>query len=365
LVTATYDLDATLPTDVQLFYSPDTVAYGWLPAVTFPAKDPGTNTDFWDCNAAGVVYGPFYFKMEAVKKSSCCQPGAINLAMISIEGGTFNLGAAVQPSTDGQGDNGAVTNNHDVTLSDFCMSETQVTQAQFFAVMGEYPSYFQSSTNPNYAPSDNKPVEQVSWYDAITFCNKLSLMEGKTPVYSVSGINWATLLYSDIPITINATWDAATMDLSANGYRLPTEAEWEYAARGGNQSLTAQGNPPDYYYAGSNTANDVAWYRGNNGPSGTPTCGTKPVAQKQHNALGLYDMSGNVYEWCWDWYGAYTATPKTDPTGAVSGTNRVLRGGDQGDFAYNVRVSVRGGCFPSARSFAHMGFRIVCRSSEL
>ena len=366
-VTATYDLDVMCENDVQLYYSPDTIAYGWLLAETFFDKTAGTHTDIWDCEAAGVVYGQFFFKMEVevVIVTQCCQP-SICLAMVFVEGGTFRLGAAVQPGTELEtsGTEVAITNNHDVTLSNFCMSETPVTQAQFLAVMGVSPSYFNVAP---YLPSGNKPVEQVSWYDAITFCNKLSLRDSKTPVYSVKvggvEIDWANLSYFAIPTSSNTNWNAATMDMSANGYRLPTEAEWEYAAREGQESVTVQsgGLFLDLYYSGGNTANDVAWYRGNNGISGTPTYGTKPVKQKRSNALGLYDMSGNVWEWCWDWYGAYTNTPAENPTGPASGSSRVYRGGSWNNAASNARVSDRSTDGPFTR-INYRGFRLVCGS---
>jgi len=146
------------------------------------------------------------------------------------------------------------------------------------------------------------------------------------------------------------------MDMSANGYRLPTEAEWEYAARGGQENLV------DYLYSGSDNIGDVAWYSGNNGSSGTPTYGTKLVKQKLPNALGLYDMSGNVYEWCWDWFGSYTATPKIDPTGATSGSTRVRRGGSWINYASNARVSYRNYYYYPSDRDSNLGFRLACSS---
>jgi formylglycine-generating enzyme required for sulfatase activity len=294
-------------------------------------------------------------------------PYLLRPKMIDIVGGTYIIGAAVASATDFPGNNGALTNSHQVTLSSFKMSETTVTQLQYAIVMGANPSCFQCdggdvAGSVNYAPSSQKPVDYVNWYRAIAYCNKLSLLEGKTPCYSVSGISdWANLAYSSIPIspTPNSTWDAAVCNWSANGYRLPTEAEWEYAARGGALSLTQQGTPPDFFYSGSNTGNDVAWYNVNNGTSGSTTYGTKIVKQKIPNALGLYDMSGNVWEWCWDWYAdPYESGAVTDPHGPNSGIYRVIRGGPYASTWYNNRVSLRHYIFPNSR-FDLFGFRLV------
>jgi sulfatase modifying factor 1 len=163
------------------------------------------------------------------------------------------------------------------------------------------------------------PLSGVNWYDAVKYCNWLSEKEGLTPCYEVKG-------------------KLTQCDLSANGYRLPTEAEWEYAARGGHKS---QG----YEYAGSNNVDDVGWYEGNSGGQ------THPVGQKQPNELGLYDMSGNMWEWCWDWYGKdyYASSPASDPTGPSSGTgvyiadaDRARRGGSYREKAVYLRVAFRG-----------------------
>ena len=352
-VTATYNVSTN--GDVALYYSLDPGPDNWLLAETFWATT-GPNTGTWDCDAAGVLYGQFYFKLEPAV--SCSDPVTITMPMVFVEGGTFTLGAATQPSTDGVGanyDGRAISNAHNVTLSSFCIGQTTVTQAQFAAVM---------DTNPSQFPDDpNKPVEQVTWYGAITFCNKLSLLEGKMPVYSLSpDIDWANFKYIDIPKISDATWDAVTMNIFANGYRLPTEAEWEYAARGGQKSLTAQGNPPDYFYAGSNTADEVAWYWDNGEDR------TWPVGQRLPNALGLYDMSGNVIEWCWDLYDNYTATAKTNPTGPTTSSftpiGRLQRGGSAFDNAYYLSVSCRGAFMPHTGWMnGGLGFRVVCRNT--
>ena len=166
-------------------------------------------------------------------------------------------------------------------------------------------------SNPSKFKGDNLPVEQVSWNDIQEFITKLNTMTGKT-------------------------------------FRLPTEAEWEYAARGGNKSK-------GYKYSGSNTLDNVAWYTNNSSSK------THPVGQKQPNELGLYDMSGNVWEWCQDWYGSYSSSSQTNPTGPSSGSYRVLRGGSWYHFARICRVSYRLNSDPDDR-YNLNGFRLVCRS---
>ena len=212
--------------------------------------------------------------------------------MVAVEGGTFTMGATAEQGSDAYSHEYPV---HQVTLSSFCIGETEVTQALWLAVMGSNPSYFTPSNN--YA--EQRPVEQVSWNDCQTFISRLNELTGKT-------------------------------------FRLPTEAEWECAARGGNKS---QG----YKYAGSNNINEVAWYRDNipSQSSGTTGYGTQTVATQMPNELGLYDMTGNVWEWCQDWYGSYSSGAQTNPIGPASGSNRVYRGGSWDNTARNCRVSYR------------------------
>ncbi|KAA0265746.1 MAG: hypothetical protein EDM75_01850, partial [Chlorobiota bacterium] len=219
--------------------------------------------------------------------------------MVSIEGGTFTMG-----STDGNSDEKPM---HQVTVSSFMMSKTEVTQSLWESVMGSNPSNFKWN---------ERPVESVSWYDAVEFCNKLSEKEGLQKAYSGSGEN-------------------ISCDFTANGYRLPTEAEWVYAARGGNKSR-------GYKYAGSNDLDAVGWYGNNSGSE------TKESSKKQPNELGIFDMSGNVWEWCWDWYDQnyYSSTNQTDPRGPNSSSNRVLRGGSWYDDAEYCRVARRSSSAP-------------------
>ncbi|MDR2194571.1 MAG: formylglycine-generating enzyme family protein [Treponema sp.] len=206
---------------------------------------------------------------------------------------------------------------HQVTISAaFSIGKYEVTQKEWRDVMGSNPSYFKG---------DNLPVEQVSWLDAIAYCNKRSVKEGLIPAYTVSG-------------------SAVTWNRGANGYRLPTEAEWEYAARGGGSDT--------YTYVGSNNAKNVAWYSGNSGKS------THPVGMKQANSLGIHDMSGNVWEWCWDWYDSYKNAAVTDPTGAASGSYRMARGGSWYRKARSVRSANRNSGAPEYRG-NDLGFRVA------
>ena len=230
--------------------------------------------------------------------------------MIFVQGGTFQMG-----SNSGDSDEKPV---HTVTVSDFYICKYEVTQKEWKEVMGNNPSNWKG---------DNLPVEKVSWYDAVEFCNKKSEKEGLQKCYSGNG-------------------KSITCNFNANGYRLPTEAEWEYAVRGGNKSR-------NYKYSGSNTIGDVAWYSSNSGSK------THQVGTKQANELGISDMSGNVWEWCWDWKGSYSSSSQTNPKGASSGSGRVDRGSSWYRSPDYCRVANRYYYFYPGRSFFNYGFRIV------
>jgi len=237
--------------------------------------------------------------------------GSAPANFVRVDGGTFQMGSA----SGGDNDERPV---HSVTVKTFNIGKYPVTQKEWVEIMG---------TNPSNFKGDNLPVEQVSWFDVVEYCNRRSVKEGLTPAYSGSGNN------------ITCNWNA-------NGYRLPTEAEWEYAAKGGNK------DPMVYEYSGSNSVGAVAWYDGNSGKR------TQPVGTKAANSLGIHDMSGNVWEWCWDWYGSYSSGSQTDPRGASSGSDRVDRGGGWNDSAAHVRSAYRHYGTPSVRG-AYLGFRLV------
>ena len=238
-----------------------------------------------------------------------------------------------------------------ITIPDMYVCDHEVTRGEFKELMGTDPSTASAyDKDGNKLTGDavlNNPVNYVNWYDAIAYCNKLSLKENLTPCYSVSGVtDWENLAYSLIPTSSNSTWDELTYDKEADGYRLPTEAEWEWLARGGE----------NYTYAGSNTVDDVAWYTTN-----TNDTGSREVKTKQANGYGLYDMSGNVYEWCYDWYG--TVNSSTADTGASSGSTRVQRGGSWCGYGRGCQVSGRVGIYPYNRNLDN-GFRVVRSSSK-
>lgn len=253
--------------------------------------------------------------------------------MVYVEGGSFMMGS------NGYYDD--ETPVHKVTVSSFWIGKYEVTQAEWKEVMG---------SNPSYWKGDRLPVEKVSWYAAIKYCNLRSLAEGLTPCYSISGItspsNWGPVPTENR----NSTWDAVVCDFNANGYRLPTEAEWEYAARGGVRSI-------GYDYSGSNNLGSVAWYTDNSDSK------THAVGTKDPNELGIYDMSGNVWEWCWDWKANYSSSPQDNPTGPNKGSYRLLRGGSWYGSATYCRVAYRDYDNPYVGYFYYVGFRL-CRTAK-
>ena len=262
-------------------------------------------------------------------------------SFVLIPAGIFQMGR-----TAGDSDEKPV---HEVTLTkDFYMSKYEVTQA-------EYEQYC-TTLSSNYGDGDNYPAYYVSWYDALVYCNKRSINEGLTPCYRINEetdpTKWGT-----VPTSSNSTWNAVVCDWEADGYRLPTEAEWEYAARAGDSivdTLTYSGT------SGVNILGEYAWYDSNSDST------THKVGTRKANAFGLYDMSGNVYEWCWNCYtNSYDTTTDggNDPTGALSGSSRVFRGGGWNSTSAGCSVSSRRNFNPYDGNY-NLGFRLVRASSK-
>ena len=223
------------------------------------------------------------------------------------------------------------------------MSDHEVTQAEWKDVMGSTPSYMANvDGNP-----DNNPVNEVSWYDALVYCNKRSIKEGLTPCYKIKDSTDPDK-WGKVPTKSDDTWNAVTCDWKANGYRLPTDAEWEWAARGGE----------NYKYAGSDDIDDVAWYAKYEYEYDK---GTREVKRKKPNGYVLYDMSGNVWEWCWDWW-RENIPSDTPAEGVPSGSLRSLRGGSWCNYDNICSVDSRGIKAPSEGGNI-TGFRVV-RSFE-
>ncbi len=236
------------------------------------------------------------FKVEV--NSGRFTVNGVSFEMVRVEGGTFRMGATSEQEDEAYSDEKPV---HSVTLSSYYIGKTEVTQALWQAVMGSDPS------TSNFKGSD-LPVVGVNWNDCQEFIQKLNSLTGRN-------------------------------------FRLPTDAEWEFACRGGNNSR-------GYKYSGSNNLGSVAWYDDNSGGQ------THPVATKAPNELGIYDMSGNVWEWCSDWYADYTSYSQTNPTGPQSGSSRVYRGGCWGNGARYCRSSIRFYYYPTLRG-SGLGLRLA------
>ena len=264
------------------------------------ARKKGNSTKIWIgiIVVAAIILGGI-ITISSYSQSASYSNGELNVngvtyKMISVAGGTYAMGATSEMH---MGDYDE-TPTHQVTVSGFSIGQTEVTQALWKEVMGNNPSCFKG---------DNLPVESVSWDDCMIVISKLNNLTGKN-------------------------------------FRLPTEAEWEFAARGGNNSNHTR-------YSGSGNISDVAWHNDNSGDK------THPVAMKQANELGIYDMSGNVWEWCSDWYGDYSSSAQSNPIGASSGTSRVFRGGSWVFNAWNCRSSRRYNSYPDATDYG-LGLRL-------
>ena len=258
------------------------------------------NTDRYIATYQSLVNGLSEYVGQAPQPVNSSQNltftvGGVSFTMVYVPGGTFTMGATSEQGSDAWNDEKPT---HSVMLSSYYIGQTEVTQALWTAVMGRNSSEFRG---------DRRPVERVSWNDCQTFISRLNAKTGKN-------------------------------------FRLPTEAEWEYAARGGHSGGSK--------YAGSDNINSVAWYADNSGDE------THNVATKSPNSLGIYDMSGNVYEWCQDWYGDYISSSQTNPKGPFNGVYRVFRGGSWGNSAWSCCVSFRG-CNTPSRCNGRLGLRLA------
>lgn len=246
-----------------------------------------------------------------------CPPSDPGPDFVRIPAGTFTMGSPLGELGRQSGET-----QHQVTLTKaFYMSKYEVTEELWDSVLG------------NGISTSQRPRGGVSWFEALQFCNAMSIRDGRTPAYVGSGTNW--------------TWNSA-----ASGYRLPTEAEWEYACRAGTGTATANGAVTVTGCAFDAVLTGLAWYCNNSASA------SHDVAMKQANPWGLHDMHGNILEWCWDWYGAYSSQSATDPNGPSTGTIRIMRGGCWRDVTEFVRAAHRH-TIPPADVEDFFGVRLV------
>lgn len=290
---------------------------------------------------AAVGMGIYFLNEERSGQNEGKAEGSVETVTVDdhfilLEGGTFSMGSPAEERQRQEDET-----RHEVTVGSFYMNPYEVTQEEYEVVMGENPSFFSG---------ENLPVENVTWYNAITYCNRLSENCGLTPVYTVED-------------------NTVSWDRSANGYRLPTEAEWEYAARGGTDTIYHFGNQVHSDYAnfeGSYPYLIEENYVSHQNPEVVTSQNrgtTIAVNELAPNAFGLYHMHGNVAEWCFDYYGEYDVENNVNPTGAASGSLRVNRGGGYNDFGKHLRSAYRSATNP-VDADQNLGFRI-CRNAEM
>lgn len=274
------------------------------------------------CVIVLLVLSPFIYRgiSKFIEKKNILEE--VENAMVYVEGDLFAMG-----SSSGGKDEAPV---HKVIVSDFYINKYEVTQMLYNYVMQSTITEQRDKASGKELSGEGGefPVYYVSWFEAVEFCNALSKLAKLTPAYTVNG-------------------DEVEVDWNADGYRLPAEAEWEFAAKGGK-------NNKQYTYSGSDNLDEVAWYRSNSEGE------SHPVGSKKSNELGVYDMAGNVYEWCWDWYDRayYASSPERSPKGPLSGLNRVVRGGGFANEAFNLRPSDRNSVGALER-YKFLGFRIA------
>ena len=350
---------AGLPLTVTVLVSADGGTTWSVPAVTLtgaagPGVAAGLNRQIvWDAGVDWAGQFTSQCRVRVIADDGSAPPAPTGMALIPA--GSFTMGNCMDPSEGGSDE----LPLHTVYVSAFYMDKYDVTKALWDQVYQWAINHGYSFDNAGSGKAANHPVQAVDWYDAVKWCNARSEQEGRVPAYYTSAAQ--TTVYRTGQVDVQSDWVRWNA-----GYRLPTEAEWEKAARGGASGHRFPWSDTDTishsranYYSDSSYSYDVSPTRGFH-----PTFNdgvypyTSPVAYFAPNGYGFYDMAGNVCQWCWDCYGSYSSGSQTDPRGPASGSSRVIRGGSWTSFAMSCRSAFRFDFFPTRR-FSDIGFRSV------